>query len=83
MDLKDSADLQPFILNGRVFHSFGPIKEKARSPCVLRCQRGCSSSSLSDKHNALDGPEWSPLANGKVTVVYRVITIYRSSLQKI
>ena len=32
MDLKNSAYLQPLILNGRVFHSFGAIKEKACSP---------------------------------------------------
>ena len=83
MDLKDSADLQRFILNGRVFHSSGPTKEKARSPCVLRCQQGCISSCLSDERNVLDGLKWSPWANGKVTVVYRVITLYRSSLQKI
>ena len=46
VDLKDSAELQRFILNGRAFHSFGAIKEKARSPYVLRWQRGCTSSSL-------------------------------------
>ena len=46
VDLKDSADLQRFILNGRVFHGFG---KKARSPYDLRWQRGCISSSLSDE----------------------------------
>ena len=46
VDLKDSADLQRFILNGRVFHSFG---KKVRSPYVLRWQWGCTSSSLSDE----------------------------------
>ena len=55
MDLKDSADLQRFILNGRVFHILGAIKEQARSPYVLRWQRGCTSSSLSDERNVLDG----------------------------
>ena len=55
MDIKDSADLQRFILNGRVFHSFGAIKEKARSPYVLRWQQGCTSSSLSNERNVLDG----------------------------
>ena len=55
VDLKDSTELQRFILNGRAFHSFGEIKEKARSPYVLRWQRGCTSSSLSDKRNVLDG----------------------------
>ena len=54
MDLNDSAELQRFIVNGRVFHSFGAIKEKARSPYVLRWQRGCTSSSLSDERNVLD-----------------------------
>ena len=49
LDLKDSADLHRFILNGRVFHSFGAIKEKARSPYVLTWERGCTSSSLSDE----------------------------------
>ena len=55
MDLKDSADLQRFILNGRVFHSFGAIKEKASSLYVLRWQRGCTSSSLSQERDVLDG----------------------------
>ena len=55
VDLKDSADSQRVILNGRVFYSFGAIKEKARSPYVLRWQRGCTSSSLSDERNVLDG----------------------------
>ena len=54
MDLKDSADSQRFILNERVFHSFGAIKEKARSPYVLRRQRGFISSSLSEERNVLD-----------------------------
>ena len=54
MDLKESAKLQRFILNGRVFHSFGAIKEKAGYPYVLRWQRGCNSSSISDERNVLD-----------------------------
>ena len=45
MDLKDSANLQRFVLNARVFHSFGAIKGKARSPYVLRWQQGCTSGS--------------------------------------
>ena len=55
VDLKDSAELQRFIVNGRVFHSFGAIKEKARCPYVLRWQRSCTSSSLSDERYVLDG----------------------------
>ena len=31
------------------------VKEKARSPYVLRWQRGCTSSSLSNERNVLDG----------------------------
>ena len=54
MDLKESAELQRFILNGRVLNSFGAIKEKARSPYVLRWQQGCTSSSLSDERNVLN-----------------------------
>ena len=55
MDLNDSAELQRFIVNGRVFHSFGAIKEKARSPYVLGWQRRCISRSLSDERYVLDG----------------------------
>ena len=51
----DSADLQRFVLNGRVFHSFGAIKVKARSLYVLRWLGGCTGSSLSDERNVLDG----------------------------
>ena len=51
MDSKDSADLHRFILNGRVFHSFGAIKEKACFPYVLIWQQGCTGSSLSDERN--------------------------------
>ena len=46
MDLKDSVELQRFLRNRRVFHSFGAVKEKARSPYVLRWQRGCTSSQM-------------------------------------
>ena len=56
MDLKDSADLQRFILNGRVFHSrFGGNKGESSFPYVLRWQRGNISSSLSDKRNDSTG----------------------------
>ena len=55
MDVKDSADLQCFILNGRVFYSFWLIREKARSPYVLRWQQGCTSSFLSDERNDSTG----------------------------
>ena len=49
----DLRSLSP-ALHSFVFHSFGAIKEKARSPYVLRWQRGCTSSSLSDERNVLD-----------------------------
>ena len=56
MDLKDSADLQRFILNGRVFHSrFGGNKGESSFPYVLRWQQGNISSSLSDKRNDSTG----------------------------
>ena len=49
------AQVVMYLLNERVFHSFRAIKEKAPSPYVLRWQWGCTSSSLSDEFNVLDG----------------------------
>jgi len=42
-------------MEGYSIVGFGAIKEKARSPYVLRWQRGCTSSSLSDERNDSTG----------------------------
>ena len=42
-------------MGGYSIVSFGAIKEKARSPYVLRWLRGCTRSSLSDERNDSTG----------------------------
>ena len=58
VDLKDSAALQRFILNGRVFHSrFWGYKGKSSLPICFTVTwlRGCTRSSLSDERNDSTG----------------------------